>query len=420
MDIFDTRYFRLNRLLLSFMGLWPYEYMKASRNIFICCSTLGLLVILLPQVAFLLHRMTNLSDFYDVLPTFLGIWITILKTSGLHWQGKKFRMLLEHVQHDWYLLANHRDISILMDYSEKSRIFTLAFLSIPNNCTPSPFHLIKNYIRDNFFFLTVFLCTSVTIFVMTPLIIPLLDIILASNATKPKRLPHPTEFYVDMERYFYILSAITIAGYIVCAVTIVATDTIYFALLQHACGTLTILSKRLETLVVQNKSEGIDCNSAYKEEEDIKNMIQCIQLQVRTERLIHSIESTFEICLFADIGVGIVLQCSACVMIITRTNLVKNVPLLLLQSTRFFYSSWLGQRIIDHSSQISIAAYNGLWYQTSLKTKKLFLFLIMKCQKPFRITMAKLYVLCLESYSMLMKTSASFITVMLSLNSDNN
>ncbi|XP_070531116.1 odorant receptor 13a-like [Cardiocondyla obscurior] len=394
MDIFDTRYFRLNRLLLSFMGLWPYEYMKASRNIFICCSTLGLLVILLPQVAFLLHRMTNLSDFYDVLPTFLGIWITILKTSGLHWQGKKFRMLLEHVQHDWYLLANHRDISILMDYSEKSRIFTLAFL--------------------------IFLCTSVTIFVMTPLIIPLLDIILASNATKPKRLPHPTEFYVDMERYFYILSAITIAGYIVCAVTIVATDTIYFALLQHACGTLTILSKRLETLVVQNKSEGIDCNSAYKEEEDIKNMIQCIQLQVRTERLIHSIESTFEICLFADIGVGIVLQCSACVMIITRTNLVKNVPLLLLQSTRFFYSSWLGQRIIDHSSQISIAAYNGLWYQTSLKTKKLFLFLIMKCQKPFRITMAKLYVLCLESYSMLMKTSASFITVMLSLNSDNN
>lgn len=41
-----------------------------------------------------------------------------------------------------------------------------------------------------------------------------------------------------------------------------------------------------------------------------------------------------------------------------------------------------------------------MWYQTSLKVKKMFLFLLMKSQKPYRITMAKLYVISLEGYTM--------------------
>lgn len=42
-------------------------------------------------------------------------------------------MLIEHVRHDWYLLAKHHDIWILMEYIEKSRIFTLAYLSTLND-----------------------------------------------------------------------------------------------------------------------------------------------------------------------------------------------------------------------------------------------------------------------------------------------
>lgn len=42
-------------------------------------------------------------------------------------------MLIEHVRQDWYLLAKRHDIWILMEYVEKSRIFTLVYLSIPNN-----------------------------------------------------------------------------------------------------------------------------------------------------------------------------------------------------------------------------------------------------------------------------------------------
>jgi len=54
-------------------------------------------------------------------------------------------------------------------------------------------------------------------------------------------MPHPSEFFLDMEKYYYILLTITFAGYAVCCTTAIATDTIYLALLQHTCGTLAIL-----------------------------------------------------------------------------------------------------------------------------------------------------------------------------------
>ncbi|XP_011878567.1 PREDICTED: uncharacterized protein LOC105567911 [Vollenhovia emeryi] len=393
MDIYDTRYFRVNKLLLSCLGLWPIQS-PLQKNTFYYCAILGILIILLPQIAFLFNCVRGLDDVYDVLPLFIGAWLCLLKLTGLHWHTEKFRVLIEHVRYDWYLLAKHRDMRILIEYVEASRIFTLGYL--------------------------IFTSTSTTCMVTTPFTMPLLDIILASNVTRPKQMPHPTEFFFDVEKYFYILLAITFVGYAVCATIVIAIDSIYFALLQHACGTLAILSGRLKKLAVNDNSKFMDHNSVSKEESDVKNLVQCIQLQIRVERLIHLIESTFAICLFTDIGVGILLQCSACVMIVTHTELVRNGPLLVLQCTRFFCNSWIGQRIIDHSSQISVAAYNGLWYQTSLKTKKMLLFLLMKCQTPYRITMGKLYVICLESYTMLMKTSASYVTLMVSLNSDDD
>ncbi|XP_025075635.1 uncharacterized protein LOC112553036 [Pogonomyrmex barbatus] len=313
-------------------------------------------------------------------------------------------MCVQHVRYDWSLLSDHNDICILIEYIKKSRIFTLAYI--------------------------IFISMGATCYLTAPFTIRIIDILLASNVTRPKRLPNPSEYFLDLERYYYFLLAITYVGYYVCSVIVIATDTIYIALLQHACGILAILryilllyicSHRLENLPMSNKSSNVDYNFIPKWDTNIKDIIQCVQLQIRVERLIQLIESTFAICLFTDIGFGILFQCSSCVMIVTNVNtmyLIKNCPLLAMQSIRLFFNSWIGQRIIDHSSQISFAAYNGIWYQMSLEARKMLLFLIMKCRKPYHITMAKLYIISMEGYSMLMRTSASYITLMISLNTN--
>jgi len=42
-------------------------------------------------------------------------------------------MLVQHVRHDWFLLSKHNDIWILLKYVERSRMFTLIYLSTPND-----------------------------------------------------------------------------------------------------------------------------------------------------------------------------------------------------------------------------------------------------------------------------------------------
>ncbi|XP_050445523.1 odorant receptor Or1-like [Cataglyphis hispanica] len=395
MDAFDTKYFRINKLLLSYIGLWPTR--SSNKNIIFYCTILGILFITLPQIAYLFKHATTLADFYDVLPTLTGANICLMKVIGLFYKLNKFRMLIQHVRYDWRLLENHESIRILMEYVERSRMFTIAYL--------------------------IFIGTGATSYVTAPLTVPILDIILASNVTRPKRLPHLSEFFLDLEKYYYILFAISCLGYLAACTSVIAIDAIYFALLQHSCGMMATLSHHLENSIIYNKSKCVDRNyiSDNKRDKDVENIVQCVQLQIRIERLIQLIESTFVICLIVDMGLGVLFQCSACVMIVTRMNameMMRNGPLLLLQSSRIFFYSWIGQEIINHSSQVPVAAYNGIWYQTSLRTKKMFLFLLMKCQKPYRLTVAKLYVISLEGYSMIMKTSVSYVTLMMSLNSD--
>ncbi|KAF3054392.1 Odorant receptor 301 [Nylanderia fulva] len=376
MDVFDTPYFRTNKLLLSFTGLWPSQSSNKNRILY-TCTILGILILILPQIAYLFKHAINLTDYYDALPSLTGAFICLMKTIGISSKSNEFRMLVQHVQYDWCLLGNHETIQILIKYMERSRMFTKAYL--------------------------IFISTGAISFVTAPITIPIFDFVLSSNVTRPKSLPHSSEYFLDLEKYYYLLLVITFIGYFIAVTAVIAIDIIYFLMLQHSCGMLAILSHRLENFITCNKSKCVDRNS------------------ISNNQMIQLIESTFAICFIIDIGLGVLLQCSACVMIVTNRNtmvLIKNGPLLILQNFRIFFNSWLGQEIIDHSSQVSISAYNGMWYQTSLEVKKMFSFLLMKCQKPYHITMAKLYVISLENYSMIMKTSASYVTLMISLNSD--
>ncbi|XP_024888843.1 uncharacterized protein LOC112465503 [Temnothorax curvispinosus] len=129
-------------------------------------------------------------------------------------------------------------------------------------------------------------------------------------------------------------------------------------------------------------------------------------------------ESTVALFLFFEIGLGLLLHTSSCVMIIVRTGsseIMRYVALGIMQSCRLFFNNWAGQEVTDHSVQVSIAAYNGMWYNASIKVQKLLLFLIARGQKASQVTIAKLYVINLNNFSKVMKTSVSYCTVMISL-----
>lgn len=81
----------------------------------------------------------------------------------------------------------------------------------------------------------------ISCYVMLPLSAPLLDIISPLNETRLKRMPHASEYFVDQDKYYYVLMLNTYISYIVCVMIVVAADSIFMPLVAHICGLYAIL-----------------------------------------------------------------------------------------------------------------------------------------------------------------------------------
>ncbi|XP_011696366.1 PREDICTED: uncharacterized protein LOC105455026 [Wasmannia auropunctata] len=75
------------------------------------------------------------------------------------------------------------------------------------------------------------------------------DIILSVNISRPHHLQVTTEYFINQERYFYLLFFHLNTAVVVGCFVLTATGTMLVAYLQHACGMFRIASYRIETAI---------------------------------------------------------------------------------------------------------------------------------------------------------------------------
>ncbi|KAM0732218.1 hypothetical protein ACS0PU_001760 [Formica fusca] len=214
MDFFDTRYFRINKLILSFIGLWPYQtsFMKIITLSF---AIFGVTITGVPQIIYLLKHSDDLDDMFELMPTTSGAVICAVKIISLTRNSGKFKVLLREMREDWHDLLTNQETQILTRYAENARKFTLAY--------------------------SISIMGFVFCYATLPLTAPVLDIISPLNETRSKGMPHPAEFFVNQDKYYYVLLLNTYIGYIACVSIAVAADTMYVLLVEHICGMYDIL-----------------------------------------------------------------------------------------------------------------------------------------------------------------------------------
>nr|XP_012231787.1 PREDICTED: uncharacterized protein LOC105677627 [Linepithema humile] len=190
MDFFDTRYFRINKLFLSFVGLWPYQtsFMKILTLSF---AIYGVTITCLPQIVYLFKHTDDLDNLVELMPTLTGGIICVMKVISLIYNSEKallqFKMLLQHIREDWNNLLTKQEIQILTHYADNSRKFTLAY-------SISIFGFVWSYS-------------------LIPLIAPILDVISPLNETRPKKFPQLGEYFLNQEKYYYPLMLNICVGY---------------------------------------------------------------------------------------------------------------------------------------------------------------------------------------------------------------
>ncbi|KAL0132664.1 hypothetical protein PUN28_000427 [Cardiocondyla obscurior] len=68
-----------------------------------------------------------------------------------------------------------------------------------------------------------------------------------------------------------------------------------------------------------------------------------------------------------------------------------------------FMYSYMGQQLIDKSTQLSMKIYNARWYRIPISKQRMMLYIMLKCVNTITINAYNIYVLSLESFSAVSK-----------------
>ncbi|XP_071574693.1 odorant receptor 4-like isoform X2 [Temnothorax nylanderi] len=391
-DIFQSRLYRLNRTLLSLLGQWPFQKDRDRRVILVTLSLIGLT----QAIAQVLALVTLRGDFdatIECIPPLIIDCACIVKLTNLVCNIEKIKILLIHMQRDWQSWTIQSEFEILYRFAESGRSITIGYASgMYAFGSLFPFlAIIPKIIGKN----------------MT-----------SDYSTRPVGFPYHVEYYIDLEKYYYL---VLIHNYLTTAIrltTIVASDTYVAILVQHCCALFSIVRYRLEYI---RKTIKQDKELALLEEDNkfYKNFVYCIQKHKDALRFARCLEIVYTKAFFVEVGL-IILAMSLSALQATSGTLnphlaIRHAAYIIAQLLHLYIACWLGQQVIDHSNRVYTSTYRGEWYESSPKSRKLLNMIMLRSTSPCTLTVGKIMILSLPSFSAVVRVSASYFTVLQSI-----
>ncbi|KAM0732226.1 Odorant receptor 9a [Formica fusca] len=391
-DIFQSRLYRLNRVLLSLLGQWPFQQDIYRRVAFVTVSFLGITQAI-TQVLALMTLRGDLDATLECIPPLIVDCACIVKLVNLLCNIEKIKILLTHIQRDWQLWTIKSEFKILHKFAETGRSITIGYASG--------------------------MYAFGSLFPIMAIIPKIIDENVASNySTRPVGFPYHVEYFVDLDKYYY---PVLIHNYLATAIrltAIVASDTCVVILVQHCCALFSIVRYRLEHI---RKSVEQDKELVMLEEDDkmYKNFVYCIRKHEDALQFAGLLETVYSKAFFIEVGL-IIGAMSLSAVQATNDTLTPQIAIrhggyIIAQLLHLFTVCWLGQQIIDHSDRVYTSIYRGEWYETSSKSRKLLNMIMLRSISPCTLTAGKIMILSLPSFSAVVRASASYFTVLQSI-----
>ncbi|KAL6428710.1 hypothetical protein ACFW04_007945 [Cataglyphis niger] len=344
MQFFDGRNYRINKILLSCIGQWPYQTKRSSSAIIIIIVSLAGTQFIAKVCGLL--SIENIDIFIDSLsPLVVDIGCGV-KLITCILKAKEIRAIFDQIQSDWQWLKKSTYIKVLNNYAQNGRTFTIIYASA--------------------------FYSALTLFMLVPLLQPLLLHSSSNNTARP--LLHRVEYYIDMNKYYFPILVHGYATAIICVSIAIAADTMYVIMIQHVCGLFKIIG--------------------------FANLV----------------EATFSQMFLILAGFNMLIMSMTGVTAVTNMDkpeeFLRQITFACALLVHLFFESFQAQSLIDHSAYIKISLMNIAWYQTSFRTRKILIFMIMKTQEPCVLTAGKMFVISMDTFSTIVRTSVSYFTML--------
>ncbi|XP_072757158.1 uncharacterized protein [Anoplolepis gracilipes] len=371
------QYFGLNRTLLLIVGLWPYNKSKFTRFQFIGCFSILITFIIFQFTTFMTSQCTADLVIKTLSLTFGSIAFTI-KYNSFYINSGTVKYLMEQLQQMCDDLKDNNEIVIVKKYGNYAKRYTIRF--------------------------TMLVVTFIFILTFAQLKSDLYNVFLPVNKSRAHYIWIETEYFINQEKYFYLLILHIHASLCIGLLTLLATGTMLHAYLQYACGMFEIASYRIENTMKIYMSRRVNLQEKNLVCEGI---IYAIDIHRKAIKFSEYLISNFEISFMLLIVSGVitlslnVLQ----TLQILSSKLFKIEEFLMSLITAvtcllyMFLSNLIGQEITNHYNHLFSVTYNVRWYMAPLYIQRLILLLLQRSNKTFGLNVGGLFVASLQCFA---------------------
>ncbi|RLU20395.1 ObirOr5-U32 [Ooceraea biroi] len=378
---------KLNRAGLNLLGLWPNPQESAREevisNIRVLLTLLVMLTLLVPCVHSLIKTNSDIMLTIDNLQIIIPILSTIIKLPIFWWKKKAFTSIVNMIVEDWLKSTNIHERKTMIKWALRARIF----------------------ITCSYILITIGL---IIFFVIGPIFGK--SMTLTSNITDSSRsLTLPTYYIYDVtKRPQYELTIISqCISITTTGILYIGIDNFFGLLVFHICGQLNIMRNRLK------------CNH-----ENFRVVLRAsVMYHIRLLRAINTIEDTYNvILLILFLFFGILFAFCGFLLVALFEDEENDISFTRLSFLFLITTSIIihmgiycavGETLMTQCNGIYYAVYDYEWYSLDPKEAKDLILFMIKIRDPIYFTAGKIFPVTMAMFCNLLKTSASYISVLL-------
>ncbi|XP_070151867.1 odorant receptor 30a-like isoform X3 [Polyergus mexicanus] len=387
----ETQHFNINRIVLLIIGLWPYQRSRLVEfQLIILYGTLMTFIVF--QLTSFITSECTLDFIYKVLSSAFFFICLAIKYNSFWINADILRSSLKQLQDVCNEIEDKNEIAIMEKYGIKAKRITIRLLLLGICCQ---FTFILIYIWP-------YICHIM---------------VLKNKFRSPSPSYIETEYFIDKEKYFYLIALHQHVAICIGILAMIATGTMLITYLQHTCAMFNIACYRIEKAIYISRK-----NNSKNEEKSYKEIIRAINIHCNAIKLSNFLISNFEGSFFCLIAAGMVCSCCNLFRVVSFTDnigqLILSLAILVMLYVYLFLSNYTAQEITDHNEYVFATVYNVRWYMASIRIQKMILFLLQRGTKSFHLILGGVFVASLQSAASLTSTSISYFTVLYSTRQD--
>ncbi|XP_032669892.1 uncharacterized protein LOC116843539 [Odontomachus brunneus] len=374
---------RIVRYLLILFGIWPDVSCMMFCRVF---WSISLAILVVCHYQYLLTHLdsNDLSDLMDCFSAFVGYIKLIFKFIVFWWNERVFNQMLKIMAEDWKDCANS-DIEMCKTASKAK---------------------ISDYIANAI----ITLHTVAVLFY--DIVIILTDVDIADSTIE---IPHiysmEIPFDITSQVMYKLLLIMELIHLIMSSWGMGVINSLLLTLTLHVGDQIDILLYWLELVSV---------NSADKYRSHMMEKI--IRKHQKIIYFTENIEYLYTFIALMQFVTNVMMICVLGYLIITAFDnpdamdkIVRSLSFYSVTNLEAFMFCYAGEYLINKSKAIGHAVYDCAWYDMEPKHSRILLFIILRAQKQFTLTIGKLMDLSLQRFAYIMNSAGSYISVLLAM-----